>query len=209
MDLLPPPGTCLEFPLLAAARIPLNWFDAACLFAVGFGCYDGRRNGVSGEHLPLLKWILIGLAGGVMGDLFGSVLQMALSLSHYWSRMIGVGIWIGAVWGSFAFLKSKGINQLKDSDWFGKIEFPLGFVAGAFRLLCIVLTVMSLLNGRIYTAAQIEAQRAAQVRELGSAVFPTMGMINDAAFNRSFTGPYLRRWFGWAFITASPAPSKG
>lgn len=206
MDLVLSSDPAPWLPLLAAARLQLNWFDAAFVLAVGWGCYDGKRNGLSGEHLPLLKWMLIGLAGGVMGDLFGSILGMTLKLSNYWSRMIGAFMWIGAVWGAFAFLKSKGINQLKDSDWFGKIEYPLGFVAGAAKLFCILLTVLSLLNGRTYTPQQIAAQREAQIKEIGSAMFPTMGMINDAAFNRSFTGPRIRGWCGWAFITASPAP---
>jgi len=194
--------------LFAAVRLPLNWFDAVFVFTIGFGCREGRKNGLSGEHIPLFKWMLIGLAGGVMGDLIGSFLQMALSLSNYWSRMIGAALWIGIGWGLFAFLKSKGINQLKDSDWFGKVEYPIGVVAGALRMLCILFTVMSLLNGRIYTTAQIQAQREAQIQELGSAIFPTVGMINGAVFKSSYFGPRLTRWFGWAFITASPAPYR-
>lgn len=196
------------FPLLAAVHLSFNWFDAVFLITIGFGCYDGKKNGISGEHIPLFKWLLIGLAGGVMGDLFGSLLQMTLSLSSYWSRMIGAVLWIGTGWGVFAFLNSKGINQLKDSDWFGKVEYPLGVVAGALRLFCILLTVMSLLHGRIYTTAQIQAQREEQIQELGSAIFPTVGMINGAVFKSSYIGPRLTRWMGWAFITASPAPPK-
>lgn len=196
------------YSLLAAVHLPLNWFDAVFVLTLGYGGRAGRANGLSGEHIPLCMWLLIGLAGGVMGDLFGSLLQMTLRLSSYWSRMIGGCLWIGAVWGGFAFLRSKGINQLKDSDWFGKIEFPLGIAAGALRTFCILLTVLSLLNGRIYTVEQIRAQREAQIQELGSAIFPTVGMINGAVFRSSFVGPYLLRWFGWALITASPAPPK-
>lgn len=208
MDVALSTSVTSPFPLLAAVQLSFNWFDAVFLITIGFGCYDGKKNGLSGEHIPLFKWMLIGLAGGVMGDLFGSLLQMTLSLSSYWSRMIGAALWIGTGWGVFAFLNSKGITQLKDSDWFGKVEYPLGVVAGALRLLCILLTVMSLLNGRIYTTAQIQAQREEQIRELGSAIFPTVGMINGAVFKGSYIGPRLNRWMGWAFITASPAPPK-
>lgn len=208
MDLFLPPSELVSASLLAAVNIPLNWFDAVFIIVIGLGFMDGKKNGLSGEHIPLAKWILIGLAGGVMGDLLGSLLQMTLSLSNYWSRMIGAFVWIGIIWSVFAFLNSKGISQLKDSDWFGRAEYPLGVVAGVFKLFCILLTVLSLLNGRLYTAQQIQAQREAQIKELGSAIFPTVGMINGAVFKSSYVGPYLKSWFSWAMITASPPPPK-
>ena len=195
-------------PFLAAAGLPLNWFDATFFAVIGYGAYSGKKNGLSGEHVPLAQWILTGLAGGTMGDLFGSLLMLALKLSSYWSHMIGAVVWIVMVWGAFAFLKSKGLSQLKDSDWFGRTEYPFGVVAGSIKTLCILLTVLSLLNGRIYTAAQVRAQRDAQIEELGSALFPTVGMINGSVFQSSFFGPRLRRWFGWAMITTSPPPHR-
>ena len=200
--------TPVPIQFLAVAGLPLNWFDAVFLASVIYGGYRGKANGLSGEHVPLGQWILIGLAGGTMGDLLGSFLMLILKLSSYWSHMIGTTIWIVVIWGMFAFLKGKGHAQLRDSDWFGKTETPLGIAAGALKSFCILLTVLSLLNGRIYTVEQIRAQRESQIKELGSALFPTVGMINGAVFQTSFVGPYLRAWFGWAMITASPAPAR-
>ena len=65
---------------------------------------------------------------------------------------------------------------------------------------------MSLLNANYYTAEMIRKDRAWQIEEFGSALFPSFTMLNNAVFNTSFSGPHLKKTFeGWAILPSAKA----
>lgn len=187
-------------PLLAALR--LNMFDALVLGALGWGVYQGKQQGAASTHVSVVQWMLIGFGGGAMGNLFGSFLSSILG-SPYWSQLIGYFVWIFIIMIVFAFLNSKGMGEWKNSDWFGRLEYPLGILGGLIKYFCIILTVMSILNAKHYTPAMIKADRDWQIEEFGSTLFPSLTMLNNMIFNTSFSGPNIKRVFGWAILSSA------
>lgn len=187
--------------LFAATALRLNMFDAVLVGLVGFGIWRGKQEGFSGEHMGLLQWMLITLAGGIMAGALGSLFESLFSASRYWGQILGFIMWAAMVVGGFSFLASKGKVELGDGDTFGRLEYPLGILAGAIKNFCILLAVISLLNGRHYSAEQIAASRAAQVKEFGSALIPTPALLSQSVFQASFFGPHIKKYLSWAMLT--------
>ncbi|MFT4688135.1 MAG: hypothetical protein ACKVHO_03630 [Verrucomicrobiia bacterium] len=186
-------------PLLAATGIPLNWFDAVILGALGYGYHLGKTNGAAEEHLPAMKWLLIvtlgGFGAGPLGGLFSGI-----GLGKYWGQMFAY-LFLGfLVFLFFKFMDSRGQSKLKDSEWFGRMEYPLGIFLGMLKHLCIVVFFMALVNSKSVTAALVAASRENQIKEFGSEIFPTFPGINHGMFVNSFTGPYLRKGLKWILL---------
>lgn len=195
--LINPPG----WMLFAATELRLNMFDAVLVGLVGYGIWRGKEEGMSGEHMGFLQWTLIVLPGGLMAGLLGSLFKGLLGASPYWGQILGFVVWAAMVVGGFSFLASKGKVELADGDTFGRLEYPLGILAGATKNFCILLAVISLLNGRHYTPAQVAASRAAQMKEFGIALIPTPTLLNHSVFQTSFFGPHIRKYPSWAMLT--------
>jgi len=196
----------MEFtPLIAALR--LNMFDAVLAGALGWGIYQGKEHGASTTHVSVVQWMLIGLAGGFAGNLLGSLMFSILG-SAYWGQLTGYLLWIFIVAAFFAFLNSKGKGEWKDADWFGRLEYPLGVLGCVLKYFCIILTIMSILNAKHYSAEDIRKDRAWQIEEFGSALFPTFTMLNNTVFNTSFCGPYVKKAFSWAILPSAKAPTR-
>ena len=190
--------------LFAATEFRLNMFDAVLVGVVGYGIWRGKQEGFSGEHMGLLQWSLISLPGGNMAGALGAVFEGLFSTSLYWGQILGFVLWAAMVVGGFSFLASKGKFELGDGDTFGRFEYPLGILGGAIKNFCILLAVISLLNGRYYTAEQIAASRAAQVKEFGSALIPTPPLLSQNVFQSSFFGPKIKKYMSWAMLTPIP-----
>jgi len=186
--------------LLGAAGFSPNLFDALLLGLLGYGGYKGKQDGASGTWLSFIQWLCIALPGGLMGGLFGAGLRALFGAGPFWSQIIGYSLWILLVCCVFGYLYSKGKDEAIDGDKFGRLEYPLGVLAGVLKGLFILLTVMSFLNGRVYTSQVIEASRANQIKEFGTTLFPTVPMLHHMAFNTSFSGPRLKTAFGWALL---------
>lgn len=197
-----------QLALLGATSFSPNLFDAVLIGAVGYGIYTGKQEGASGIWMSSLQWLIIALPGGLMGGLFGAALRSLFGAGPFWSQILGYVMWILLVCGIFAFLYSKGKNEAIDGDKFGALEYPLGIFAGMLKGVFILLTVMSFLNGRVYSAQVIEASRAGQIEEFGTTLFPTVPMMHHLAFNSSFSGPHLKTAFGWAILQPVKAPAR-
>ena len=92
----------------------------------------------------------------------------------------------------FSYVKPRLGDKICDSDIFGSLEFYLGMAAGAVRYACIILVLLSLLNARLYTPAEIKAENDFQERNFGSAFFPTVITCQSAIFDKSLTGTMAR-----------------
>jgi len=187
--------------LFAATELRLNLFDAVLVGLVGYGIWRGKEGGMSGEHMGFLQWTLIALPGGLMGGLLGSLFAGLFAASPYWGQILGFLIWGALVVGVFSFLASKGKVELAEADTFGRLEYPLGILAGATKNFCILLAVISLLNGRYYSPEQVAASRAAQMKEFGIQLIPTPTLLNHTVFQTSFFGPHIRKYLSWAMLT--------
>lgn len=192
-----PFGDC---SLLGAINLRANLFDAILLGLLAYGFHIGKCEGASGTWMSCVQWLLIALPGGFMGGFLGSLFRTLFSIGPGWSQFFGYMLWLIVIWGIFAFLASKGVHESVEGDKFGKLEYPLGILLNMFRNFFIILVVLSFLNARAYTSAELEAGRRKQIEELGSVFFPTPTSLHFTFHKNSFTGPKLQRYLGWAIL---------
>ncbi|MBG88340.1 MAG: hypothetical protein CMO80_15760 [Verrucomicrobiales bacterium] len=155
------------------------------------------------SHLSLLVG-LGGFGGPPLGGLFSSI-----GMSKYWGQLIAYLFLAFLVFLFFKFLESRGKSSLRDSDWFGRGDYSLGVILCMMKHFCVLLFFLALLNAKPVTAAMVTASREKQIKELGSALFPTFPVVNHNVFVYSFVGPYLKKGWKWVLlepISAAPAP---
>jgi hypothetical protein len=182
-------------------KMPINAFDLVLLIVVLTGVARGRKVGMSGELVSLLMWlgILFGCAFAYepAGQMVLSSTDMFGTLACYIIGYIGVAIII-----SFLFLLVKRwmATRLVGSDVFGSAEYYLGMGSGVLKFLCILLTVLALLNARSYTQAEVRAELKFQNEVYGSNFFPTFHSVQSSVFEKSFTGPLIKEYLGFLLI---------
>jgi hypothetical protein len=98
-------------------------------------------------------------------------------------------------------------SRLFGSNLFGNAEYYLGMPAGMVRYACVLLFVLAFLNARQYTPAQIEASDKYQERWYGAHFFPNLHTVQVQVFEKSFTGPYVKKYLGVLLI--EPTVSGG
>ena len=103
-------------------------------------------------------------------------------MSHLLSYIIVYVIIAIMVKSSFALLKKSVGGKMTGSDVFGRAEFYLGMGAGAVRFLCMLIFALALLNAPMYSAQQVAANRAYQIKNFDSNFFPGSRRRPDADF---------------------------
>jgi uncharacterized membrane protein required for colicin V production len=173
------------------SSLPFGWFDALAVIMVVIGVLRGRRRGMSQELLDFLMWL--GMAGGG-----AYVCRQAAPHLMKWTGMSQLSAYLLAylgtaavVWFVFMLLKNAFRDKLAGSDFFGRLEYPLGILAGIIRFLCILVMLAALVNAKFQTEEQKAQARKEQEKELGSSFFPTLGDIQDGIFKYSFSGSQL------------------
>ena len=91
-------------------------------------------------------------------------------------------------------------SRLFGSNLFGSAEYYLGMPSGMVRYACVLLFALAFLNARHYTPAQIEADNKYQERWYGAHFFPDLYTVQDQVFEKSFTGPYIKKYLGVLLI---------
>lgn len=185
---------------LSLDKLPINFFDVALLVCVVTGIYAGRKHGMSGELLRLLQWlvIIIGAAFGYqwLGDLLVRS-NLFNPLGAYLTAYLGIVIF---TWLVFLGIKKTFGDHLVASDIFGQCEFYLGMASGSVRYVCILLAGLALLNARLYTTQEVTAMVKFQNDVYGSNFFPTLQSVQASVFERSLTGPYIRKYLSFLLI---------
>jgi uncharacterized membrane protein required for colicin V production len=190
---------------LASNSMPLSWFDAVVILVLVFGLFRGRKNGMSKEILPLSEWFAVVFICGLF-----------YTFAAQWiDRLAGTGVLLGNILGYmllalviflfFTMIKRPLGQRLYGSNLFGNAEYYLGMPSGMVRYACVLLVVLSFLNARHYTPAQIQASNDFQERWYGSHFFPDLYTVQDQVFNKSFTGPYIKKYL--SVLLMEPATS--
>ena len=190
---------------LASNSMPLSWFDAVVILVLVFGLFRGRKNGMSKEILPLSEWFAVVFICGLF-----------YTFAAQWiDRLAGTGVLLGNILGYmllalviflfFTMIKRPLGPRLYGSNLFGNAEYYLGMPSGMVRYACVLLVVLSFLNARHYTPAQIQASNDFQERWYGSHFFPDLYTVQDQVFNKSFTGPYIKKYL--SVLLMEPATS--
>ena len=189
-------------------KLPFNWFDIFLLVWLALGIYRGRKRGMSEELLTFLQWIVTvvvcAFAYQPIGNLLSSKISTFGRLSAYVTGYLLAATVVAAV---FLVFKRLFHGKLIGSDAFGKAEYYLGMPAGMVRFICMLLAGLALLNARLYSPQEIKAERDYQMKNYDSEFFPTFQVFQASVFEKSFTGPYIKKYLSVLLIT--PTSSAG
>ena len=184
--------------------LPINWFDVLLLVVLLVGIQRGRKRGMSEELLAVLQWLGVVLGAAVAYEPLGVWLVSVTSLSAL-VCYIGAYVITGAfIVGVFALLKRKFSERLVGSGTFGGGEYYLGMPAGMLRFACVLIALLSLLNARYYRSEEIKAMEKFQMDNYGSQFFPTLQSIQSSVFEKSLTGPPIKKYLSFLLIKPTP-----
>src|SRR5580658_4253692 len=108
-------------PLLATAKF--NYFDIFAIIWLIIGLLRGRKQGMSQEVLPLLQWVGIVGAGGLLYWPFSSLVHQYTAFGTLWSCITAYLLIAGGVHLIYMWLKQMLAEKLVESDPFGRAEF--------------------------------------------------------------------------------------
>ncbi len=178
----------------------LNWFDAVVVLVLGFGLFRGRRNGMSKEILPLFQWLGVILVSGLFYGTVTQLIAKMVKLDPLISNLVAYTTLAAVVFLFFSLINRTVGLKLFGSNLFGSAEYYIGMPSGMVRFGCILIFALAFLNARHYTAAQIEDSNKYQERWYGAHFFPDLYTVQSQVFEKSFTGPYIRKYLGVLLI---------
>ena len=188
-------------------KMPFNWFDAVLLGVLVWGLHSGRKKGMSEELIGLLKWLTVVIGCAFLYQPLGEKIAESPvfgNLSGYVMAYFGTALVIAVL---FAYLKKAVGGKLLGSDVFGRTEFYLGMIAGMVRWACILIWALAMLNARLYTKGEVQAEIAYQNDVYGSTFFPTLQTVQSQVFERSLAGPWIKDKLSMLLIKPT-APEK-
>ena len=188
-------------------KLPINWFDFLLVFVLVAGVLRGRKNGMSEELMPLLQWLGIVCAGAYLYEMIGQPIADATVFSLlfcYVATYLGVAVAIKVF---FTVLKRLSKGKLVGSDLFGKSEYYMGMLGGMVRFVCILIAALALLNARYFSPEEIKATRAYREDVYGKDYFPGLIAAQQAVFEESLTGPWIKANLSFLLIKPT-APQK-
>ncbi len=189
------------------SSLPFNWFDLVFVCVLIAGVFRGRKNGMSGELLPLLQWVLIVFGCAALYEPVGNALASAAQfgrLFSYVAAYVTIAIAIKVVFSGIRYVLK---GKLLGSDFFGKGEYYLGMIAGMVRAGCMVFVLLALLNARLFTEAEIRQDREFQKDVYGSQFFPKLYTVQQHVFERSASGVFIKQHLSSLLIKPTP-PEK-
>jgi hypothetical protein len=147
---------------------------------------------MSQEMLPLLQWLGIVAAGGLLYGPFSPVIHQCTQFGALWSNitaylLIALGVHMIYLW-----FKRMLAEKLVKKDLFGHGEFYLGMVAGFVRFGCMLLVGMALMNSRVATAAELAKTEKFQAAWFSDIRFPTYGEFQQDVLFKSCTGSWVQ-----------------
>jgi uncharacterized membrane protein required for colicin V production len=191
------------------SNVPFNAFDVVVVGMLGFGLFRGRKNGMSKEMIPMLKWVVLVLVSGSYYQTVAQIFMNAAGMGKLTSYILGYLILAALVYLIFSLIKNATAKKLETSNLFGNGEFYVGMPAGLIRFACILLACLALLNARHYSAVEIQVKNNYQQTWFGTDLFPDLPTLQKLVFEKSFTGPAIKKYLGSLFInTATPGGDK-
>jgi hypothetical protein len=186
---------------LSLDKLPINLFDLVVVVVLAAGLMRGRKHGMSEELIQLLQWlaILFGCAWLYEwgGQIFGDFTGLFGRLSRYIMAYIVAALLIVSL---FALVKRGLGGKLLGSDVFGRTEYYLGMCSGLVRFSCMLLVGLALLNARYFSPAEVRAMQKYNDYVYGSDYFPGLHSVQEAVFEKSVTGPWIKQNLGFLLI---------
>lgn len=174
------------------------------------GLFRGRKNGMSGELLLLIKWLLIVVGCAYAYAPVGAIVREFSSLSPEWCYRIaylGAALVIAVVLNK---LQTVIGDKLTGSDFFGGAEYYLGMLSGMVRFACMVIFLLAFLNAHIPTTVEVDRVNN-RTEDLGPAQVNPL-KIERQILMSSYTGQFVREHMSKLLIApvtlASEKPDK-
>jgi len=200
---------------LALDKLPVGWFDFVFLALIFAGLFRGRKNGLTKELAPTLRWVGIVLAGGLGYEFAGQIFYNFTGLDRTGSDCLGYLALAFIVFVIFVPIEGFLKTRLEGSSLFGGMEYYLGSLAGGTRYVGITLFVMALMNAPHYTAADIQANKDFAAQTFGGGqqgfngdFFPTFQQVQEGVFVKSKVGPLIKDRLGVVLINTVPPGSQ-
>ena len=191
------------------SKLSFNYFDLVVVVWLVVGLLRGRKQGMSQELLPMLKWMIIVVAASYFYRPFSVSIRLntGTAFDLLWANrtaylLIALGIMLLFVW-----IKKMLGEKLVGSDLFGRSEYYLGMLGGMVRFACMLLVMLALMNSRIVTKEEMAATEAMQKQNLEDIRFPTYGSIQQAVLYQSFTGKLVKQYLS-SILIASVTPDQ-
>ena len=189
--------------------LPFNAFDLLLVVILAAGIYTGRKEGMSGGLIPLLRWLCIvficAVAYEPLGNLFNTSASIFSTLTCYLLAYVGSALIIVA---TFIGIKRALGGKLLGSDVFGSTEYYFGMGSGLVRFACIVLAFLALLNARLYSSAEIKAHEKYVNDVYGKDYFPGLQALQSTVFEKSLTGPWIKENLAFFLIKPTAPEDK-
>jgi uncharacterized membrane protein required for colicin V production len=189
--------------------LPFNAFDLLLVVILGAGIYTGRKEGMSGGLIPLLRWLCIvficAAAYEPLGRLFYQSSSIFSTLTCYLLAYVGSALIIVA---TFIGIKRALGGKLLGSDVFGSTEYYFGMGSGLVRFTCIILAFLALLNARLYSSAEIKAREKYVNDVYGKDYFPGLQVLQSTVFEKSLTGPWIKENLSFLLIKPTAPEDK-
>ncbi len=185
-------------------KLPINGFDLVLLVVLMLGLHRGRQRGMSEELLDLIKWLVVLFGCSLLYETVGQILSGTVQwLGPLSSCLLAYVIVGGMILILFAGFKHALGGKMVGSDIFGRGEYYLGMVAGLVRFACVLLIGLAILNARHFTSAEVKKMEKFQDDVYGSNFFPTLHTVQAAVFERSLTGPWIKKNLGFLLIKST------
>ena len=189
--------------------LPFNAFDLVLVIILGIGIYQGRREGMSQGLIPLFRWLCIvficAVAYEPVGQFFNQSTNLFSTLSCYVIAYVGTAI---ALVLFFIGIKRALGGKLLGSDVFGGTEYYLGMGSGLVRYTCIIITLLAVLNARLYSTAEIKAREKYVNDMYGKDYFPGLQILQSVVFEKSLTGPWIKENLSFFLIKPTAPEDK-
>jgi len=198
-------------------HLPFGWFDAVLVAVLGFGLFRGRKNGMTKEFLPMLHWLATVLVCGLAYEMAGQLIVNLSGWTVLSCYLLGYFSLMFLVYLVFHTLKKIIQPRLTGSNFFGSGEYYLGMVSGMIRYACMLFVALALLNAPYYTAAQIKKEKddahevyGAGMKDFGGGFFLAFhpSQIQEAVFQKAFTGKYIKQYAGVMLINTESAAAE-
>jgi len=195
--------------IMSMDALPFNAFDIFLVAVLIAGVYQGRKHGMSGELLNVIKWLAVLLVCAIayepIGSLFGQTAGVFSRLTCYLIAYVSAALVVLLL---FVAVKRGLGGKLTGSDLFGRAEYYLGMGSGLVRFACVLLIALALLNARHYTEQEVRAEDAYQNDLYGSHYFPTLHSVQSVVFEKSAAGPWIRDYLGFLLIKPTNPENK-
>ena len=188
--------------------LPFNLFDIVLVAVLVAGLVHGRKHGLSRELLSLIKWAVLLFACALIYQPAGTIIANTgffSLLTSYLFAYLGTALLIFLL---LSMIERRWAPKLAGSDVFGRSEYFLGMGSGMVRFACILLMSLSLLNAREFTPAELKEIDQYEEEAYGAHVFPGLHSLQNAVFEKSLSGSWIKQDLSFLLIAPTTARCK-